>query len=85
MKKVWLMQILCLMILLLGNFIFTTSMLSAQSSSFAQVTPFSTLTGLFGFFDQRNGKIYLYDRDFKECLFQFELEELGKPIKKLQN
>ena len=55
---------------------------AAPGHSFAQVVPFSTGSGLLGFFDQSSGKVYFYDQDFKNCVLQLQISTLGQPIQK---
>jgi hypothetical protein len=63
--------------------VITASQLAAQSISFSNIVPFSTSVGRIGFFDQGNGKLYIYDGDGKTCLFSGQLKELGKPFEPL--
>ena len=53
---------------------------AAPAAAFNQVTPFVTSGGFLGFFDQPSGKIYLYDRELKNCVSVFQLQNLGDPI-----
>lgn len=55
-----------------------TLAVKAESKSFAGVVPFANASGLFGLFNQNNGKVYIYDHNIKECLFEGQIEELGK-------
>ena len=52
-----------------------------EGKNFAGVIPFATPGGFLGFFDQKDGKIYMYDSELSECTFVGQLEELGKSIK----
>ena len=76
-KKAYLLFIV-VAILGLGLLIATQS--KASGRSFAGVVPFTTSGDRFGFFDQSNGKIYLYDSNISQCVFTGQLEDLGKPI-----
>ncbi len=55
----------------------------ASGKSFSGVVPFATSGDRFGFFDQSNGKIYLYDSNISQCVFIGQLEDLGKSIQSL--
>ena len=53
-----------LLILVVSLVLLTTALqkqTSAQSVQFDGVVPFSTTGGLMGFFNQKDGKLYLYD------------------------
>ncbi len=65
--------------------IISTTQLAAQSANFSNIIPFATNVGRIGFFDQINGRIYIYDGDGKTCLFSGQIKELGKPLESLQN
>jgi|GEM_PF-1971351 len=60
----------------------TTHQIMAQNRNFSNVVPFSTSAGRLGFFDQGDGKIYIYDNNLSECIFKGQLDELGKPLRK---
>ena len=53
----------------------------AQNRSFGGVIPFGTTSDRIGFFDQTNGRIYVYDDNISECLFTGQLTELGKDVR----
>ena len=50
------------------------------TSSFEKVIPFATATGRLGFFDQSNGKIFVYDENWKNCVFKGQVKSLGEPL-----
>ena len=56
----------------------------ANTNSFNGVIPFTTVGGLMGFFNQNDGKVYLYDGNLQNCILVSQLEELGQPIKKIK-
>ena len=56
----------------------------SQIKTFSHMVPFTTRTGLMGFFNQNSGKIYLYDEDFNKCLFIYQLKEYGEDLVKLK-
>lgn len=58
---------------------------SADADKFNGVFPFSTVNGLIGFFNQNDGKAYLYDGNFQSCILVTQIEELGKPMKSIEN
>jgi len=76
-KKVSLL-LMGIIVLSCGLLVATTS--KATGKSFAGVVPFATSGDRFGFFDQNDGKIYLYDSNISQCVFRGQLEDLGKPI-----
>ena len=80
MKKIFIAN-LAILFLSIGIFLGVNAKLtSAAGHSFAQVIPFSTASGAMAFFDQSNGKIYLYDQDFKKCILKLQVDQLGEPI-----
>ena len=56
----------------------------AQNVAFDGVMPFSTTGGMMGFFDQKDGTVYLYDPDLTNCLQIVRLQELGKTMMKIK-
>ena len=56
----------------------------AEPLNFSHVIAFSTNQGRLCFFDQSNGKLYIYDAEGKTCLIQSQLKELGKPFEVIQ-
>ena len=76
-KKV---SLLLIVIAVLSWGLLTTTQSKATGKSFSGVVPFATSGDRFGFFDQGNGKIYLYDSNISQCVFIGQLEDLGKPI-----
>ncbi len=55
----------------------------AEGPSFAGVIPFATSAGSIGFFNQTNGKVYVYDGDLATCIFEGQFQELGKAVTKI--
>ena len=53
----------------------------ANPGSFDGVMPFTTYSGLIGFFDQRDGKVYIYDGTLTNCMQVTQIVELGKAAK----
>ncbi len=53
------------------------------TSSFEKVIPFTTATGRLGFFDQSNGNVFVYDENWKNCVFKGQLKSLGSPMENL--
>jgi len=58
----------------------TTIQGKAQNKSFTGVVPFMTSSDRLGFLDQSNGRIYVYDNTFSQCVFVGQLQSLGQPI-----
>ncbi len=54
----------------------------AQSASFSGVHPFWTTGGMMGFFDQTDGRVYLYDQNLENLFMVSKLEKLGEKMKK---
>jgi hypothetical protein len=78
---------LCLFAIAIAMAIYSmisATQLAAQSMNFSNVIAFSTEKGHLCFFDQVNGKLYVYDGEGKACLFQGQLKELGKPFSPVQ-
>jgi len=74
-------KILLVAVLLLGAIVaFGFKHSSAGTYKFDGVVPFVTPGGLVGFFNQNDGKIYLYDTKLENCALVSQLNELGKPI-----
>ena len=42
-------------------------------------------SGLTGFFDPGDGKLYLYDSNLERCILVRQLTELGEPMKMIKN
>jgi hypothetical protein len=67
-------------ILTVGTLSFLPKKLMAEEKNFNHVIPFSTTSGRIGFFDQSNGKIYIYDENMANCVFNGQLNQLGSAI-----
>jgi len=52
----------------------------AENKSFAGIIPFITTNDRVGFFDQTNGRVYMYDNNISQCLFIGQVTGLGQPI-----
>lgn len=79
MKRSFLFLIfLVVLILSLNNFV------KSEQAKFDQILPFTTPTGFLCLFDQKDGKIYIYDSNFSKCKFVLELKKLGEPIAKIK-
>lgn len=82
MKKYFLYS-LAIILLATNMILLVTQRSTAQSKNFYTVVPFVTQAGRMGFFDQENGKIYIYDNDVKSPLFVAQLTDLGMPIEQI--
>ena len=51
-----------------------------QTKSFLDVVPFVTNNDRVGFFDQKTGRIYIYDNNVSQCLYIGQIQDLGQPI-----
>jgi hypothetical protein len=79
-----LLKAFIVLMLLLGIFAFFQLRYStALASKFDGVIPFSTASGLIGFFNQNDGKIYVYDGNLQNCILVSQILELGRPIVKI--
>ena len=79
-----LLKAFIVLMLLLGSFAFFQLRHSAAlANKFDGVIPFSTASGLIGFFNQNDGKIYIYDGNLQNCIFVSQMLELGRPIIKI--
>jgi len=83
MKKLVIIYSIIIVAMFMGLLTLSQKVTFAQSATFHYVQPFSTPGGLFGFFDQKDGKLYLYDSNLEKCIYTFQLEELGKPLSKM--
>ena len=83
MKKLILI-IFALLICQVGILLATTKNSSAAAFKFG-LTLFmtSTIGGNYMIFDRSDGKIYIYDQNLNQCIFQYQIEELGKPLSPL--
>ena len=61
-----------------------TFTVKAENKGFAGVIPFSTAAGMIGFFNQNDGKVYIYDNNVSTCLFEGKIDELGKTAIKIR-
>lgn len=57
----------------------------APKIPFEHVVPFTTTGGFFGFFNQADGKVYLYDAQLERLVLEAEMAELGKPPKVIRS
>jgi hypothetical protein len=55
---------------------------AAKSWSHVQVVSYAS--GLTGFFDTRTGRYYLYDGNLDKPFLVRQIDELGKPMKKIE-
>lgn len=53
---------------------------ATQKIAFEHVYPFTNVSGLLGFFDQKDGTIYVYDSNFSQCVSITKLNKLGSPL-----
>jgi hypothetical protein len=76
--------VMTLLVLITGSLVIQLREVKAQVNSFEGVTTFTTVGGLMGFFNPKDGKVYLYDGNLKNCILVSQLEELGKPMKTVE-
>jgi hypothetical protein len=74
------MTFLVILITALSFILGATMQSKAQDKIFSGVIPFVTTTDRIGFFDQSNGRIYMYDDNINGCLFVGQMTGLGQPI-----
>ena len=82
MHKSFLYGFLSAVILMAAVGVFRAGKLEAQGTGFAGVYPFWTSGGMLGFFNQNDGRIYLYDQNLKNLYTTARLESLGIPMQK---
>lgn len=84
MKRISLLLIIVVVFFL--GLIFEQTKAVSQEKKFLTVYPFSMqgVEPLIGFFDQQDGKIYIYKPDLSQSLFEYQLDEVGKPAKRLK-
>ena len=58
----------------------TTMPSKAQDKNYTGIMPFVTTNDRVGFFDQSNGKIYIYDNNISQCLFIGQMQNLGQAV-----
>jgi hypothetical protein len=63
----------------------TGAQLPAQQAPFAHVQVISYASGLTGFFDQKDGSLYLYDGNAERCVFIRKMTKLGDPMQKVRD
>ena len=86
MKKILAGQLVILLLAVGIGLGFNLHALQAQeNASFHNVMPFSTIGGFIGFFDQKDGMVYIYDDQMKEAIFIYKLSELGQPSEEVKN
>lgn len=57
----------------------------AAQKSWSHVHVVAYASGLTGFFDTKAGRLYLYDANLEQPLIIREIDELGKPLKRIKN
>ena len=72
--------LLLIIIAALSIMLVTTIQTKASNKAFESIIPFTTTSERLGFFDQSNGRIYMYDSNFSQCVFQGQMKALGQPI-----
>ena len=84
MKNVCLLVLIVLVtnfFLLYGDF---NRPILAQAETFGTIIPFAQQDGTYLFFDQKDGKIYHYNGDFKICFGIYQIQKLGQPLQQIQ-
>lgn len=82
MKKILFLNVL---VLAAAVFLFFQKPLAAQTSGFYRVFPLVTAAGQVGFFDQQDGKLYVYDAKLEDCIFIVQIDKLGEPLKQFKS
>ncbi|MDD5045167.1 MAG: hypothetical protein PHU91_02455 [Candidatus Omnitrophica bacterium] len=87
MKKIFLISACIVLILGLGAVIFaqmdygtTTEKYGAKLGSFSYIQAFFAPDNKVGFFDNRDGKIYIYDTESNSCVKILQVNQLGNPL-----
>lgn len=55
----------------------------AQEKNYSGVFPFVTAAGILGLFDQKDGKLYMYNNNLTQVVYMGQVTELGKPLVRL--
>ena len=71
--------------LALVPFLGTSTAAEKTEPDWSQLKIVTYRSGLTGFFDPRGGKLYVYDANVEQCLMIRQLDELGKPMKRVKN
>ena len=82
MNKSFLYGFLLAIILMSAAGVWMEKKSEAQTAGFAGVYPFWTSGGMMGFFDQTDGRVYLYDQNLENLFMVSKLEKLGDKMKK---
>ena len=83
MKKYFLIALVFALGLMLGASIPLKANDEIQNQTkikFENVYPFTTVSGLLGFFDQKDGTVYVYDNNFNECVYISKVDKLGSSL-----
>jgi len=83
LKEVKMRFITLCLVVFIGIFLMSSSIKSEQIK-FERVFPFISPSGLLCLFDQRDGKIYIYDTNFSKCNFVLQLKEVGEPLERIK-
>lgn len=76
----FLMIIITALSFILGATMQSKAQSKAENKSYAGIIPFVSPSERLGFFNQNNGRIYMYDNNFSQCVFVGQVEDLGQPI-----
>jgi len=71
--------------LALVPFLGTSTAAEPTEPDWSQLKVVAYRSGMTGFFDPESGKLYIYDANVEQCLIIRELDELGKPMKRVKN
>ena len=66
--------------LLAGTFIGGTRAEEKPAKNFQSLLVVGYPTGMTGFFDTRNGALYVYDSNWDKCVYVRRLKKLGEPM-----
>ncbi|HUT89517.1 MAG TPA: hypothetical protein VMY37_08480 [Thermoguttaceae bacterium] len=74
-----------LVTLALVPFLGTSTAAEKAEPDWSQLRIVTYSSGLTGFFDPQSGKLYVYDANVEQCFMIRQLDELGKPMKRVKN
>jgi hypothetical protein len=79
-RNVVLLVIVAVCALLVGTFIGGSRAEDKPAKNFQSVLVVGYPTGMTGFFDTRNGALYIYDANWDKCVYVRRLKKLGEPM-----
>jgi hypothetical protein len=79
-RNVFLIVAVAFCALVIGTFIGAIRAEDKAAHDFKSVLVVGYPTGMTGFFDTRNGALYVYDSNWDKCVYIRHLKKLGEPM-----